>query len=287
MHKVFILKNKSNTLLINYNNRGLLLDTGYDYEDTNKIIQYLKNEHIKLETVIVSHYHKDHIQGVGLLKKAFPNAQFFSSAVTKFIYENQWFESALYENLIDVSHNIEVEFSVIDNNYIFGDINIEILKSNGHCYGNLIIKFDNYLFCPDIIISNKMNLPFLTDISSYFSEIEQLKNLNDITNVVLTHDLNTMSLNNFHVALNNTKEIIDKSINNILDLIGEESEFNALIETAISTNNHTTCFNPNMSIEQYGYTMYTIKNILKYLENKNKIKLLYEKNKLIIEGVIL
>ena len=39
MYNIEILKNKSNTLLINYNNKGLLLDTGYDENDTNNIIQ--------------------------------------------------------------------------------------------------------------------------------------------------------------------------------------------------------------------------------------------------------
>ena len=41
--KVVILKNKSNTLLLISNTSALLVDCGYDYEDTNIIIDYLQS----------------------------------------------------------------------------------------------------------------------------------------------------------------------------------------------------------------------------------------------------
>lgn len=285
MYNINILNNKSNTLLINYNNKGLLLDTGYDKEDTNKIIHYLKNNNIILESVIVSHYHEDHIQGVKRIKEAFSNVKFFSSEITKFIYENNWFENTLYSGLVDVSHDVGIEFLTLENSFKFYEVNIDILKSNGHCYGNLLFKIDDYLFCPDIIISNNDFLPFISDVSAYFDEIDFLKNIQDINTVISSHCPFNMSLETFNEALDNTKKIINKYLKNIETLIGSGCNWNELIINSIKSNNRTRCFESDMTQEQYGYTTYVIKNILKYLENIGIIKILYDNEKINIEKV--
>lgn len=286
MLNVIVLNNKSNTLLINCNNKGLLLDTGYDFEDTIKIIQYLRDTNIKLEVVIVSHYHKDHIQGVSLIKKNFPNVIFYSSDITRIIYENDWLESYLYENLVDTRHNIDVKFNILGESFNFYNNRIDILKSSGHCRGNLIFKIGDYLFCPDIIISDSNFLPFVSDVASYLKEIDYLKGIDNVNNIVLTHNKEIMSLNSFCTALDNTKIIIEKSVDKIFELVGERCNFRELLMNAVLTNNRTRCYNTNISKEQLGYTIFVIKNILKYLEEKGKIKIIYN-NSITIERVII
>lgn len=286
MSAINVLRNKSNTLLVNYNNKGLLLDTGYDIEDTEKIVEYLKSNNIELEIVIVSHFHKDHIQGVGLIKKMFPNVNFYSSKITKFFYENNWAEKYLYSNLISMDSCCDVEFKIIGDNYYFYDTNIEILKSNGHCYGNLIFKIDDCLFCPDIIIYNSDYLPFISDVSSYYNEIDILRKIKEVNTIISSHAADIISLNLFHKVLNNTEKIINKYIKDILELIDNKCNLYDLFEKLIKLNYRTRCFTPDMTKSQYGYTIYVIRNILNFLEEKGKIRLIYDNAKVTIERII-
>lgn len=285
MANIIKLKNKSNTLLITYNSKGLLLDTGYDNEDTKKIIQYLNNNNIELESVIVSHFHRDHIQGVKLISQVFPQVKFFSSETTKFVYENYRFENNLYSNLVNVIHTMDVEFNILKNTFRFYNIDINVIKSNGHCFGNLIFKVKDYLFCPDIIVNDDRFLPFISDVSSYFNEIDILKNLRGIKKIVLSHSKNTLSLCEFWIALDKTKNIINRYIYSIEKSIYQYEDFNSLIVNSINIGNRTGCFGTEISKEQYGYTVFVIKNILKFLEDKGKIKIDIKSNKIIIERI--
>lgn len=285
MHNIIVLNNKSNTLLIKYKNKGLLIDTGYDIEDTRKIIDYLKEENIELEIVIVSHYHKDHIQGVDLISQTFCNIKFYSSDITKFAYENEWFEEEMYENLVDIHHSGNITFNILKENLNFYGINIFVKNSNGHCRGNLVLKIENYLFCPDIILSNSDYLPFMTDVSSYINEIKKLREITDIDRIVLTHNKKVLSLVEFHKSLDNTKRIIEESINKIFNLIKEESTFDEVLFSALLSNIHTNCFTSKMSDEQLGYTIFVIKNILKYLKENNNLKIKYKNDSFFIERI--
>lgn len=284
MFNVIVLKNKSNTLLLTYNKKGLLLDTGYDREDTEKIIKFLNDNGVILDNVIISHFHRDHIQGIDLLNYTFPNVKFYASNITKFVFENTWVEENLYDdcvnNCMKSGQTNSIKINMIEENFDFYGKKIKVFNANGHCYGNLIFMIDNYMFCPDIIVNSEEYLPFISDVESYLSDIDRLTIINNIDYVILTHKKEILNHGQFLEELARTKEKIMNKINDILDLINDDISFDTLINEMIKNGLRTACFTKKMNEEQYGYTHFVTRNILRYLEINEKITIEYKDKKI-------
>ncbi|MGH4123130.1 MAG: ComEC/Rec2 family competence protein [Clostridium sp.] len=78
----FIDVGQGDCILIQVNNKNLLIDSG-TCDSTKKIIRYLKNNNItKLDYVIATHPHDDHIGGMASVIKSFKVGEFYAPKVT-------------------------------------------------------------------------------------------------------------------------------------------------------------------------------------------------------------
>ena len=217
--EVVILKNKSNTLLLISNTSALLVDCGYDYEDTNIIIDYIKKRHLNLKVVIITHYHRDHIDGITELLKVFNGIKIYCTDETSVIYNNKWFESNFYLSVSrDRVCNIK-KMKRLPTRMKFHDFMIKSIKLNGHCIGNVSLIIDNVLFSSDIVISNEHYLPFISDVDAYLDDIKELKKLRNIDKVVLTHSNNeSITYTEFikKICITEEENVLDNIINYLI-----------------------------------------------------------------------
>ena len=78
----FIDVGQGDCILIQVNNKNLLIDSGTS-DSKSKVIRYLKNNNItKLDYVIATHPHDDHIGGMASVIKTFKVGEFYAPKAT-------------------------------------------------------------------------------------------------------------------------------------------------------------------------------------------------------------
>lgn len=275
MKKIVVLSLKSNIVLLIENNNALLIDCGYDENDTKKIVNYIKTNKLFLKYIIPTHYHKDHINGLKLLTQIFKSVKVYTSLETKCIYKNEFFESYFYLDNVD-KKNKNIKIDVIRNKIQFESFEIKIIKLFGHCVGNIGLIIDNILYCPDLIINSSSKLPFVSNVETYYQNLKKVKELKNIESVILSHSKDKNI--NFNKFLN-LVEITENSLDKYNELILKNIDFvkyDEFLKKMIKLNIVTSCFTNEFNLEQYEYTEYVLKNFLIYYIKIKKIKKIYK-----------
>ena len=283
--EINVLGYKSNTVLLIVENKGLLVDSGYDEEDSLKIIELVKESGIVLEKVLISHYHEDHIQGVQLLKSYYPEMEFVCSPITKFFYEYNWLQSILYNcNSCRTRRKVypQVNFHVILSEFDFYNVRVEIKPLNGHCHGNLLVKIGKTLYCPDVILHTSDSLPFVSDVNEYFNDFAYLKNYDytGVKQIVLSHGEVICEHTQFVEMIEQSEDILTNIVKQILHIVEKKCEYDAAFQTLVESRLVTKCFGTEFNVEQYGYTRFVFDNIVRYLEESKKIYRCIEHDKI-------
>ncbi|MHC1704345.1 MAG: MBL fold metallo-hydrolase [Tenuifilaceae bacterium] len=145
----------SNCYLIfdqNFRN-SIVVDPGTDQDiELNDFIELNK---IKVDYIILTHEHFDHIWGVNSLRSKFPCKVICSTECGEKVVDKKKNLSLFYDNVgfqIDPPDTkIETDFYEFKwNNY-----NINIFKTPGHSDGSICIQVNNYLFTGDTIIKGE------------------------------------------------------------------------------------------------------------------------------------
>ncbi len=161
----------SNGYLIVKNNKAVLIDAA----ENNQLIKYLNDNNIKIQIIILTHEHIDHISGLNDLRKEYC-VKVISSEACNCSIQNpisnmaRYFETFLYfkknYNLVDsynkdnkkyinyscsctdISFNGKYKFEW--DNHIF-----ELIETPGHSKGSISIVIDNkYLFSGDSLLKD-------------------------------------------------------------------------------------------------------------------------------------
>ncbi|MGK0469157.1 ComEC/Rec2 family competence protein [Clostridium sp.] len=150
----FIDVGQGDCTLIQVNHKNLLIDSGTS-DSKKKVIKYLKNNNItKLDYVIATHPHEDHIGGMASIIKTFMVDEFYAPKVT--------FSSEAFKNMIISLKRKKLKIKVAKSN-IFLDLgpdttcimlspNKKIYKdiNNYSCAVRVSYKNSTYLFTGDI-----------------------------------------------------------------------------------------------------------------------------------------
>ncbi len=146
---------KADAIYIKSNNSNILIDAG-DTDTKDKIVQYLKNNNVeKLDLVIATHPHKDHIAGMPNVINSFHIDRFIMPELPeKIVPTTKTYMSML--KALD-SKSVFAENPVIGNNFNIDDLNIEILGptkkyedlNNNSVVAKLKYKDISFLFTGD------------------------------------------------------------------------------------------------------------------------------------------
>ncbi|MDP4177483.1 MAG: ComEC/Rec2 family competence protein [Bacillota bacterium] len=122
--------------LIQINNKNLLIDAGTT-ESTNTVIDYLKKQGItKLDYVIATHPHEDHIGGMAKVIKTFDIGSFYAPAITTntktfenmvsaLKKKNMKIQTAKSDVSLDLGINTECKFlAPVSKKYADNDLNL-------------------------------------------------------------------------------------------------------------------------------------------------------------------
>ena len=116
---------KADAIYIKSNENNLLIDSG-DTDTKEQVVQYLKNNNVKkLDLIIATHPHKDHIAGMPNVINTFSIDKFIMPDLSEDIVPTSKTYTSMIKSLND--NNVPVEKPIPGDTFDIGDLNIEIL----------------------------------------------------------------------------------------------------------------------------------------------------------------
>lgn len=139
-------------LIYDEDKKAVLIDPGYDEE---KIINKINELELKVEYIIITHAHGDHIGALEKVQK-FTNAKIL---IHKNEMESLMFKVENYSEMLGVKEQNIDENTILNvqngENFKVGEMNFEVLHTPGHTSGCICIyeKTSNNLFTGDTIFA--------------------------------------------------------------------------------------------------------------------------------------
>ena len=199
---------QGDSILIQVNNKNLLIDAGPSVMQDN-LISYLKDNNIKnLDYIIATHPHEDHIGGMAKVIKTFNIGKFYAPNVIH--------DSNTFENMITELQNKNLKINIIKKG-MGGDIDlgknttIEVFSPLSDTYDNL----NNYSPIMKITYGNTSFL--FTGDAEKETENEVIRNKSNVKSNVLKlghHGSSSSTSENFYSAVSPNISIISLGINN-------------------------------------------------------------------------
>lgn len=158
----------------------------------NEYVNFIKENNLEIDFVILTHGHYDHIDGLNEFLKEF-NVPFYISEKEEHMLINPMDNGSLIMGKTVVI-NKKPEFVENGQKIKFGGRELEIIETPGHSKGGISIKFGNLLFSGDSLFYHtigRTDFPY-ADTEQLLKNIkEKLFTLNDETQVFPGHGRET------------------------------------------------------------------------------------------------
>lgn len=142
-------------------------------ENSEKEIEYIEENGLVLNYILLTHEHTDHTWGVNALKEKYPNSIIVSSEYCK---NNIKKESQSYFLLYNDDPNYHYEMAPVDKVIVengtiinWDGIKIVFLLTPGHSMGSMCISIEDVLFTGDTI------MPFPPHLNKRYSKLDLFK----------------------------------------------------------------------------------------------------------------
>lgn len=180
--------------LIHNGEQATIVDPG----DAAPVFETLMRLNLKLNTILVTHHHHDHIGGVAELLEAYPNANVFAPQLEQYAFQ----------------HHPVGELNTISLNEL--SMQLTIISLPGHTLGHIAyyaenINNENVLFCGDTLFGAGCGRIFEGTPAQMHASLKKLAALPPNTKVYCTHEY-TMHNINFALSLEpNNQALINRS----------------------------------------------------------------------------
>ncbi len=151
-------------------NKCFIVDPG----DEIPVLNFIKNENLELEGILLTHHHHDHTDGVEALTKAFPELTVFGPNTERF----PWVTHPLKH--LDNIMILECEFSVYE--------------VPGHTVDHIVYFNNTMLFCGDTLFSGGCGRIFEGTHEQMHNSLNLIANLPDNTDVFCAHEYTQANL---------------------------------------------------------------------------------------------
>ncbi|MFA0088375.1 hydroxyacylglutathione hydrolase [Vibrio sp. 10N.286.49.C2] len=145
-----------------------------DPGDAEPVIAYLEQHQLELTTILVTHHHWDHVNGIGALVAKYPN-------LTVIGPENP--------NILHLTHQVSEGHRI----QLFGE-EFLVLDLPGHTLDHIGYVGDAKLFCGDVLFSAGCGRIFEGTPAQMFNSLQKLTLLPEETDVYCTHEYTLSNL---------------------------------------------------------------------------------------------
>lgn len=152
---------QADSALITLNDKAMLIDAG-DSEDDKLVVNYLKAQGItKLDYVVATHPHEDHIGGMDSVIRSFE--------IDTFLMPNVVHDSPQFDDMVTALEDKNLKFTSpkVGNTYTFGEAKFTILSCKTEDVEDLnastiVLRLEygtqSYIFCGDAIKENEYSM---------------------------------------------------------------------------------------------------------------------------------
>ena len=158
--------------LLHNGHDAVVVDPG----DAAPVLQVLEKLKLRLSTILITHHHSDHIDGVAQLIERY-TPQVFAPQYEQFAFNHTTLADG---NMIELAE-IGVQF--------------KIMWLPGHTLGHIAYVNDTHLFCGDTLFGAGCGRLFEGSPAQMLSALNRLKVLNPSTQVFCTHEYTTNNIN--------------------------------------------------------------------------------------------
>lgn len=154
------------------NNEGILVDPG----ESTEIEKILSAKNIKLNAILITHHHHDHIGGLKTLKEKF-KVPVWAPLKNK--------DQISADHYIDEADSFEIS-----------DFKISCIAMPGHTLGHVAYLFteQNWLFSGDVVFGLGCGRLFEGSFEQGFTSLQKIKNLAADTLIYCTHEYTEKNL---------------------------------------------------------------------------------------------
>ncbi len=129
------------------NKVGIVIDPGYE---AKKIIETVNKNGIKIEYVVLTHGHMDHITGAQEVKEVLSAKTIICETEAPLLVEPL---TSVYGDHFKTEHkNTAADITVVDGDIItFGDLSCKVMNTRGHTAGSICLIFKDDIFAGDTL----------------------------------------------------------------------------------------------------------------------------------------
>lgn len=151
--------------LLHKDGHAIVIDPG----DATPVIRFLKQYHLHLDAILITHHHADHIDGVESLLNLYP-AIVYAPAKEHYNFTH-----------IAVSESTEIHLANLN-------LSFQVLEVPGHTLGHVAYYGSNYLFCGDTLFGAGCGRLFEGSPEQMYCSLQRLAALPTETAVYCTHE---------------------------------------------------------------------------------------------------
>ncbi|CAG0911901.1 unnamed protein product, partial [Cyprideis torosa] len=140
-----------------------LVDPG----DGQAALDYLKQHHLDLSAILITHHHQDHVGGNSLLKRAFPEVKIYGPA-----------GETIPEMAFPVKEGDQV---VLDD---LG-LTLQVLEVPGHTAGHIAYLIEDKLFCGDTLFAGGCGRVFDGTFEDLAASLRRIGGLPDTPTILI------------------------------------------------------------------------------------------------------
>lgn len=124
--------------------KGFIVDPG---DEGNLIKNYIEGNNIKLEFILLTHGHIDHVGASDFISKAFNLPVYISKTDMEYINRGEMVFGKIKEPDFYLSGGDIIDFNGKD---------IKVIETPGHSEGHVSFLLDNHLFSGDVLFENSI-----------------------------------------------------------------------------------------------------------------------------------
>ncbi|QCI17071.1 hydroxyacylglutathione hydrolase [Buchnera aphidicola (Aphis helianthi)] len=167
---IFVLKDNYIWILYNKDHSCIIIDPGV----SDLIIEKINQQKWSPKAILLTHFHKDHTNGVKNIIKKFPNIIVFGPEETK-------------------NYNVNKIIKGGDRICLLKN-NIYVISTPGHTLGHVSYYLKPYLFCGDTLFSAGCGRVFQNNYLNMYNSIQLIKSFPDNTILCCSHEYTLSNL---------------------------------------------------------------------------------------------
>lgn len=171
---------QTNAYILQKGNKAILIDPG---DDAAFLCEKINTHNLKLQAIIATHGHFDHVMGVGEVQMSYPSS-FYISSRDNFLLEKAKYSAEYYLPKIPAIVPIIKKKHIVGNTLCIDIFTFQILHTPGHTPGSIC------LYCADEHLLFSGDTLFKSGIGRYDYSYSSVLDLKKSLNILFTRDEN-------------------------------------------------------------------------------------------------